>query len=70
MKRYCSEAGIDQAVTVHSLRVTAATEADRAGVSLKHIQHWLGHEDPRTTERYIRTGQDLDRSPAYVLQFG
>ena len=70
MKRYCSEVGIDQAVTVHSLRVTAATEADRAGVSLKHIQHWLGHEDPRTTERYIRTGQDLDRSPAYVLQFG
>lgn len=70
MKQYCVQVGIDQAVTVHSLRVTAATEADRAGVSLKHIQHWLGHKDPRTTERYIRTGQDLDRSPAYVLQFG
>ena len=70
MKQYCEQLGIDQAVTVHSLRVTAATEADRAGVSLKHIQKWLGHKDPRTTERYIRTGQDLDRSPAYILQYG
>jgi integrase len=48
----------------------AATEADRAGVSFKHIQKWLGHKDPRTTERHIPTGQDLDRSPAYVLRFG
>lgn len=70
VKKYCLATGIDDAVSVHSLRVTAATEADRAGVSLKHIQHWLGHKDPRTTERYIRTGQDLDRSPAYVLQYG
>lgn len=70
MKAYCRTVGIDQAVTVHSLRVTAATEADKAGVSLKHIQQWLGHRDPRTTERYIRTGQDLDRSPAYVIRFG
>ena len=70
VKKYCQAAGIDDAVSVHSLRVTAATEADRAGVSLKHIQKWLGHKDPRTTERYIRTGQDLDRSPAYVLHYG
>lgn len=70
VKKHCESSGIDDAVSVHSLRVTAATEADRAGVSLKHIQKWLGHKDPRTTERYIRTGQDLDRSPAYVLQYG
>lgn len=70
MKKYCVEVGIEDAVSVHSLRVTAATEADRAGVSLKHIQHWLGHKDPRTTEKYIRTGQDLDKSPAYVLRYG
>lgn len=70
VKKYCVATGIDDAVSVHSLRVTAATEADRAGVSLKHIQKWLGHKDPRTTERYIRTGQDLDRSPAYVIRYG
>lgn len=70
IKRYCSQVGIDQAVSVHSLRVTAATEADRAGVELRQIQKWLGHRDPRTTLRYIRAGEDLDRSPAYVLRFG
>ena len=70
LKRHCAAVGIERAVSTHSLRVTAATEADRAGVSLKHIQRWLGHRDPRTTERYIRTGQDLDRSPAYVLRYG
>lgn len=70
MKKYCLAVGIEEAVSVHSMRVTAATEADRAGVSLKHIQKWLGHKDPRTTERYIRTGQDLDHSPAYVLRYG
>jgi len=70
MKLHCKSAGIDHSVTVHSTRVTAATEADRAGVSLKHIQQWLGHKDPRTTERYIRTGEDLDQSPAYSLRFG
>lgn len=69
MKAYCEEVGIDKAVTVHSMRVTAATEADRARVSLKHIQEWLGHKDPRTTERYIRTGQELNRSPAYKLDY-
>ncbi|QDV66085.1 tyrosine-type recombinase/integrase [Crateriforma conspicua] len=69
VKKYCQEVGIDQAVSVHSLRVTAATEADRAGVPLNQIQQWLGHRDPRTTLRYIRTGQDLDRSPAYTLRY-
>lgn len=67
IKRYCHLVGIDQAVSVHSLRVTAATEADRAGVELRQIQKWLGHRDPRTT---LRAGEDLDRSPAYVLRFG
>lgn len=68
-KKYCAQVGIDQAVTVHSMRVTAATEADRAGVELRQIQHWLGHKDPRTTLRYIRQGQELDRSPAYVVRY-
>ncbi|MEM1356453.1 MAG: tyrosine-type recombinase/integrase, partial [Planctomycetota bacterium] len=70
VKAYCEEVGIDETVSVHSLRVTAATEADRAGIGLTDIQHWLGHKDPRTTLRYIRTGQELDRSPAYVIRFG
>lgn len=70
VKKYCGQVGIDEAVSVHSLRVTAATEADRSGVPLIDIQHWLGHADPRTTLRYIRSGQDLDRSPAYTIRYG
>ncbi|MEM9409744.1 MAG: tyrosine-type recombinase/integrase [Planctomycetota bacterium] len=69
IKRYCQNVGIDDAVSVHSMRVTAATEADKAGVPLIDIQHWLGHKDPRTTLRYIRGSQDLDRSPAYMIRY-
>ena len=68
-KKHCAAVDIERAVSIHSLRGTAAIEADRAGVSLKHIQRRHGHRDSRTTERYIRTGQDLDRSPAYVLRY-
>ena len=70
VRKYCDTVGIDKAVSVHSLRVTAATEADRAGVPLNQIQQWLGHKDPRTTLKYIRTGQNLDRSPAYCVRYG
>lgn len=70
IKKFCRDVGIDEAVSVHSLRVTAATEADKAGVPLIAIQKWLGHKDPRTTLRYIRGHEDLDRSPAYTIRYG
>ncbi|MEO1527074.1 MAG: tyrosine-type recombinase/integrase [Planctomycetota bacterium] len=70
VKKYCLEVGIDEKVSVHSLRVTAATEAHKAGVPLGQIQHWLGHKDPRTTQRYIREGENLDQSPAYMIRYG
>ena len=69
IKRHCQEVGIDDAVSVHSMRVTAATEADKAGIPLIDIQHWLGHKDPRTTLRYIRGSENLDRSPAYTIRY-
>ena len=69
VKKYCDAVRIDHAVSVHSMRVTAATEADRAGVPLNEIQLWLGHKDPRTTMKYIRTGQNLDKSPAYTIRY-
>ncbi|QDV61964.1 tyrosine-type recombinase/integrase [Crateriforma conspicua] len=70
VKKYCLAVGIDEEVSVHSLRVTAATEADKAGIPLIDIQHWLGHKDPRTTLRYIRGTENLDRSPAYTIRYG
>lgn len=70
LKKYCAQVGIPEEVSVHSLRVTAATQADRSAIPLIDIQHWLGHKDPRTTLRYIRGSQNLDRSPAYTIRYG
>lgn len=69
VKRYCGEVGIDPLVSVHSLRVTGATEAHRVSNGFLDIQHWLGHKDPSTTLRYIRGSEQLDRSPAYTIRF-
>lgn len=70
LKKYCAQVGIPEEVSVHSLRVTAATQADKSAIPLIDIQHWLGHKDPRTTLRYIRGSQNLDRSPAYTIRYG
>lgn len=65
LKKYCDAVSIDHSVSVHSMRVTAATEANRASVPLNEIQLWLGHKDPRTTMKYIRT-EELPRQ--FLLQ--
>lgn len=51
----------------HSLRHTFATDALDAGVSLRDLQDAMGHADPRTTRRYDRARNNLDRHPAHVL---
>jgi integrase/recombinase XerD len=51
----------------HSLRHTAITLALDAGASLRDVQDFAGHRDPRTTRRYDRAREDLDRSPTYAL---
>jgi integrase len=51
----------------HSLRHAIATLSRDAGARLEDIQDALDHADPRTTRRYDRGGQRLDRSPAYTL---
>jgi integrase/recombinase XerD len=54
-------------ISPHSLRHAFATLARDAGARLEDIQDALDHADPRTTRRYDRGGQRLDRSPAYTL---
>jgi len=70
VKKYAAQIGIDPAVTVHSLRVTATTEGDKSGSSILELQKWLGHADPRTTIGYIRSQENLDRNPAYGIRYG
>ena len=54
-------------ISPHSLRHAFATLARDAGARLEDIQDALGHADPRTTRRYDRGGQRLDRPPGYTL---
>jgi integrase/recombinase XerD len=51
----------------HSLRHTAITLALDAGAPLRDVQDFAEHRDARTTRRYDRSREDLDRSPTYAL---
>ncbi|MGE5290658.1 MAG: tyrosine-type recombinase/integrase [Micromonosporaceae bacterium] len=50
----------------HMLRHTFVTMLD-AGVDLRDVQIAARHADPRTTMRYDRARQNLDRHPNYIL---
>jgi len=69
VERYSKQIGLDPAVTVHSLRVTALTTARERGADIVDLQDFAGHSDPRTTLSYIRTRDRLSKSPAYVLKY-
>jgi len=69
VKRYAREIGLDPAVTVHSLRVTALTTARERGADIIDLQDFAGHADPRTTLTYIRSRDRLSKSPTYVLNY-
>jgi integrase/recombinase XerD len=51
----------------HMLRHTFVTTSLDAGVGLRDVQIAARHADPRTTMRYDRARQNLDRHPNYIL---
>ena len=51
----------------HMLRHTFVTTMLDAGVDLRDVQIAARHADPRTTTRYDRARQNLDRHPNYFL---
>lgn len=51
----------------HMLRHTYVTTMLDAGVDLRDVQIAARHADPRTTMRYDRARQQLDRHPNYIL---
>jgi len=69
VRRAARAAGIDSAdrITPHSFRHAWATVARERGASLEERQYALGHADPRTTQRYDRARQSLDRDPSYLV---
>ncbi|MGN7201419.1 tyrosine-type recombinase/integrase [Arthrobacter sp. SAFR-044] len=58
-------AGIDGQISPHSLRRTFATIALDSGTPLHALQDSMGHADPRTTRRYDRARNNLQKSAGY-----
>ncbi len=51
----------------HAMRHSFATLYLDSGGGLRDLQDAMGHADPRTTRRYDRARDSLDRSPGYKL---
>ena len=68
LRRLAATAGIQAArAHPHMLRHTFVTTMLDAGVDLRDVQIAARHADPRTTMRYDRARQNLDRHPNYIL---
>lgn len=63
-------AGIEvDALGVHGLRVTAATNALEHDADIAKVQVWLGHANISTTRLYDRRGQRPKDSPTYKVKY-
>jgi len=67
VKRLAKRAGITKRISPHSLRHSFITAALDAGVPLRDVQEAASHADPRTTMRYDRARQSLDRHAIYIV---
>jgi site-specific recombinase XerD len=67
VRRLAKRAGITKHISPHSLRHSFITAALDAGVPLRDVQIAARHSDPRTTTRYDRARNNLDRHAAYVV---
>jgi integrase/recombinase XerD len=59
--------GVWEQLSPHSLRHSAITFALDAGASLRDVQDYAGHKDPRTTRGYDHSRDSLDRDAAYTV---
>ena len=69
VRRAAITAGLPAAdkITPHSFRHAWATLARERGATLEERQYALGHADPRTTQRYDRARESLERDPSYLV---
>ena len=59
--------GVTKHISPHSLRHSFITAALDAGVPLRDVQIAARHADPRTTTRYDRARNNLDRHASYIV---
>ena len=69
MRRLARRAGLPAAnrLSPHSLRHSAITAALNVGVPFRDAQDLAGHADPRTTRRYDRSRNSLNRHATDAL---
>ena len=67
VRRLAKRAGIAKPISPHSLRHSFITAALDAGVPLRDVQIAARHADPRTTTRYDRARENLDRHASYIV---
>lgn len=65
--RISKAAGITKHLSPHSLRHSAITAAFEAGLATRDVEAFARHQDPRSTRRYDRSRESLDRHVAYAL---
>jgi len=62
MKRRLKDAGMSEALSPHSFRVTTITDLLEQGIPLEDVQRLAGHADPRTTRLYDRRDKKITRN--------
>ena len=67
VRRLAKRAGVTKHISPHSLRHSFITAALDAGVPLRDVQIAARHADPRTTTRYDRARNNLDRHASYIV---
>ena len=69
VRRLARDAGIEawDQLSPHCLRHSAITFALDAGATLRDVQDYAGHKDPRTTRRYDHALDSLDRNAAHAV---
>jgi integrase/recombinase XerD len=69
VKHYAEKAGIEKAITPHSLRHTFVTLALDGGATVRQVQAAARHADPKTTIRYDRNRRNLDDHASDYVHF-
>ena len=67
IKLVAKQCGISKNVHVHTLRHSIATHMLARGCSLRSIQAFLGHADPKTTAIYTRMTEEVAQNSALML---
>ncbi len=71
--RYLEKCGLkhsdlERSLSPHSLRHTAGTLSLQSGSSLREVQDFLGHKDPKTTVVYTHVISDQENNPASKIE--